>query len=75
LQIISEHSTKQVFTLNNGTPIESQNEICKFNKVWELSDPEKKKKDPDTSSYLSGEAEGPNSSRYEKQETRPCQCS
>jgi hypothetical protein len=37
--------------------------ICKFNKVRELSDPEKKKTDPDTSSYLSGEAEGHNSSR------------
>jgi hypothetical protein len=49
--------------------------FCKFNTVWELPNPEKKKKNPDTSSYLSGEAEGPDSSRYEKQETRPCQCS
>jgi hypothetical protein len=63
LQIIPEHSNKQVFTLNTGTPIENQIEICKFNKVWELSDPEKKKTDPDISSYLSVEAEGHISSR------------
>ncbi len=49
LQIIPEHSTKQVFTLNTGTPIENQIVIRKFNKVWELSNPEKKKTDPDTS--------------------------
>jgi hypothetical protein len=31
--------------------------------LWELSDPEKKKTDPETSSYLSGEAEGHNFSK------------
>ena len=43
-------STEQVFTLNTGTPIKNQIVFYKFNAVWELPDPEKKKTDPDTSS-------------------------